>query len=341
MNKSKECPACKSSKLEMLKQMHYTLPDVEERDSATGELTSKYERLSIYFNKIQKNGNSAEFNIMLCNSCGLIFLYPRFSAEEIREKYKIINDAGSANDRCKGSPAQNTEERSKRICSLLSGYGKCEKILDYGGAQGNNLKSFVEAKRSCHLTDYVHFDTISGVSYMGEDESSLKSGDSYDAILLCHVLEHAAEPVQLMRNISAYLSENGLLYVEVPLGCFNEWKWLDEPLTHLNFFSEESVQYILKKSGLDVIHISTELQWVTHGLMWCVNAIGRKSGKGIAVKCLSTRKQMMDPHGNIIAHLNRTIAATISIKGVSGVLRFALTHPIQFIKKLHARVQNR
>lgn len=117
----------------------------------------------------------------------------------------------------------------------------------------------------------MKYDCPKAIGYLGRDVSDLQTDEVFDVILLCHTLEHAIEPMRMISDLSSHLAEAGLLYVEVPLGCWKEWKSLNEPLTHVNFFSEESIFKCLSSTGLNIIHLSTAYQWVTHGKMWCIN----------------------------------------------------------------------
>jgi len=93
-----------------------------------------------------------------------------------------------------------------------------------------------------------------------------------------------------------HLRENGLLYVEVPLGAHTEWNELSEPLTHLNFFSEQSLVECLRLAGLQVIDISTRYVWVTHKKAWCVMALARPNNNTRPVPALSTKRQMSNQY---------------------------------------------
>jgi len=111
-----------------------------------------------------------------------------------------------------------------------------------------------------------------------------------------HTLEHVPKPTDFLRRLAAHLKEDGILYVEIPLGCFGEWKFLAEPLMHLNYFSEQSVWRCMEQAGLHPFHVDTSYQWVTHNKIWCVNLLGTKSPRDATRRPLATRKQMNRPN---------------------------------------------
>lgn len=79
---------------------------------------------------------------------------------------------------------------------------------------------------------------------------------TFDAILLTHVLEHCADPLQALRNAAALLRAGGKLTVETPNNraaglqqAGSVWRWLDVP-RHLNFFTPDSLLAICRQAGL-------------------------------------------------------------------------------------------
>lgn len=293
-----KCPMCNSKDLEVIKTTRFFYPGDRAKDHL---IDIKYVRLWILFEKILNSKSPVEFYSTLCRSCGFIFTNPRFTAEEISIKYAIINELGSVKKRFKEHPAFNLDRRAKRIYllirSLREAKGKPYRILDYGGALGYNLVPFVENGDACYILDYEKWNLASGIEYLGKDLTALQNDDSFDVILLLHTLEHVPKPNRFLQDILAHLSESGLLYVEIPLGCFREYKNLAEPLTHVNFFSEESIYKGLRSIGLSIVYLLTEYQWVTHGKMWCINIVGSRRKRENVITRYKTTKYQMDNIG--------------------------------------------
>ena len=44
----------------------------------------------------------------------------------------------------------------------------------------------------------------------------LNANDKYDLIILSHVLEHIVEPTEFLKKVIQFLSDDGLIYIEVP-----------------------------------------------------------------------------------------------------------------------------
>lgn len=278
MQTMNDCPLCTSEKIEKLQEHVFKFPGGNVHGHL---LDATYVRLWILFERIAKTHDPIVFYSCLCRECGLIFTNPRFSTEDLTIKYETIVELGSVKCRLLHNPASNLDSRAKRIYKLVQQYYCSEslpkpRILDYGGASGYNLIPFVDTLE-CGILDYEKWDLPKGISYLGKDISDLDEGDQFDVILLLHTLEHVLKPKLFLEELCNSVNDQGVIYVEVPLGCFREWQFLNEPLTHINFFSEESLYKCFQYCGLHIIHLSTSYQWVTHGKMWCLNIIGSKT----------------------------------------------------------------
>jgi len=296
MKEASYCPICNSEKILLLKEHSFKFPggDIENH-----LMDANYTRLWIFFEKIAKARDKFRFFVMLCKKCGFIFLNPRFTDNEMKTKYETINQIGSVKYRLSKNPEFYLDKRAYRVYKLINKYYKHDtinkpKLLDYGGASGYILKNFI-GKFECTILDYQKWDLNEDIKYLGRDLLDLSESDKFDVIFVLHTLEHVIKPKEFIQRIITHLTKNGIIYVEVPLGCFYEWEKLKNPITHINFFSEESLYKCFNLCGLDVLHLRTSAQWVTHGKMLCLNIIGFKDSfeKPIPISnILSTKVQM-------------------------------------------------
>lgn len=85
--------------------------------------------------------------------------------------------------------------------------------------------------------------------------------NTYDVVLMMHVLEHCLDPVKAISNTKKLLGPGGRLIVEVPNNACHgiqqfgaTWHWLDVP-RHLNFFTEKSLRQLMESEGLRVSQV--------------------------------------------------------------------------------------
>lgn len=79
----------------------------------------------------------------------------------------------------------------------------------------------------------------------------------YDIIILCEVLEHMREPARAMDMIKNLLNKNGALYLKTQLVTaeseFLDW-WYKEDLTHINFYSFVTIEYLKNIFNKEIIY---------------------------------------------------------------------------------------
>ena len=82
----------------------------------------------------------------------------------------------------------------------------------------------------------------------------------YDLFTLYHVIEHLADPIGMLRQLSEWLSPNGLVSLTFPNGdylparrtSFKEFSWVFYP-GHLQYFTLFSISRLLEKLGMKVV----------------------------------------------------------------------------------------
>ncbi len=163
------------------------------------------------------------------------------------------------------------------------------KILDVGCAQGSFLNllhtNFYVPKENLFgnetnkaFRNYCRFEYEIECNNKPMDQQNQK----FDIISYYHVLEHIQQPEKELKNAIAQLTENGLLYISVPL-------WFDEleessgamivknnesdpfeeyyHLNHCNVFSIQSFTNLLNKFNLEILKLDT--------IMYCYTILCR------------------------------------------------------------------
>ena len=94
-----------------------------------------------------------------------------------------------------------------------------------------------------------------GVERLGSCLSDVPEGRRFDAIVCSHVLEHLADPCEVLLALREHLASTGVLYVEVPLEIWLEPPLQPEPVTHVNFFAPQTLRFLLERAGFRVLQV--------------------------------------------------------------------------------------
>lgn len=113
-----------------------------------------------------------------------------------------------------------------------------------------------EAAESCPWVDHY---------YVGPLESKVKEIGAlgpFDVVSMTHVIEHLPDPVQVLRQCSALLADQGMVFVSAPFrpagwspsAPFELWKhWsLNHTPAHLQYFNRKSMERCAIRSGLQL-----------------------------------------------------------------------------------------
>ena len=259
------CPICHSRDLIKLKNYLFKKSTYPESS-----------RVRLIFTEILKNKENCNFYVNFCQKCGFIFLNPRFSEDD----YKIIFKTKEMNITADLKEYQRFSKAYKLINKFYkTNFQNKPKVLDYGGQNGSFLIPYIKNYK-CFLIDYYKYKLPKFIQYLGRNSDDLKGNDIFDIIFSIRVLEHVNNPRELITDLVNNLHEDGILYIQVPFGCLNEWRSLYHPVSHINFFSEESLYKCLKLSGLNVIYLKTSFYRTkkrTAG--WKIDIVGTKRKK--------------------------------------------------------------
>ncbi len=237
----------------------------------------------------------------LCGSCGFLFANPRFSEQEIELKYQRVyqrfvgggaEEVPDARSRRDAARARAKAEYVRDVVMWHSPGRKKLRVMDYGGQDGVNCIPLVEAGHSGFVVDYLNRPMPTGIERLGKDLGDVKASERFDVVLIIHTLEHLVEPLRMIRKLAAHMGEDGLIYMEVPLGVWREYKEVREPMMHINFFSEQSMWHLARLAGLDVVHLETRLQYACSGRLLCVNLLARKWPRQTMTRYRTSRSQM-------------------------------------------------
>lgn len=151
------------------------------------------------------------------------------------------------------------KRRYEKYYDLLSKYAKNGQLLDVGAAYGTGTKVFqhqgfnVEAvepdeDKANYLENFLNIPV-----HAHSIEEFVLQKKNYDLIIFAHCLEHLDNPALVMSHIKNLLTENGMLYLEVPI-LWNYVSWSDALyLAHKSNFTEENINRLVTNNGFEIL----------------------------------------------------------------------------------------
>lgn len=247
------CPVCESLRWQTLGKRTWKQSDLPKLDPVLQR------RLRVLYEVWCPGANEFTATSELCLECGLVIYAPRPSAEEIDAKYRFLVSLGpdSAVAAVDSEYSQIRERTLFKILSPRLPKTTGNRLLDFGGGDGRLMRHFIDRGDTGFVIDYVR-ETIPGVTKLGDTLEQLAPDEKFCGIISSHVLEHVAEPLQILKRLVSHLEPDGRIFIELPMEIWKKPPLHPEPVTHVNFFTAESLRYMMVKAGLDVEVCQTE-----------------------------------------------------------------------------------
>lgn len=205
---------------------------------------------------VEQFGPPSQFKLVKCQDCGLVYLNPRPSPEQMKDYYPAAyyEDLASIN---KDLYRWYQQERLHK----LQAHSKGGRLLDVGCNDGLFLYLAAQAgweakgvemaeSSAAYAREVLKLDVFTGqlteVNFPAQH---------FDIVTFWHVLEHLHDPLRELREANRIMKPDGLLVVEVPniaswqARLFStNWRALDVP-RHLYHFSPASLPAVLAAAG--------------------------------------------------------------------------------------------
>lgn len=234
------------------------------------------------------------FHLDRCRDCGHIFLREQFTPEQLGDlytnyyprssfsvdNYKAYRETSGFLAWLDGDKAGCHRWVPENVRVLDIGCGFCE-ALGYHQARGCEVWGCEADENSKKFADRYGFNFRQGLFNPDDYEP-----EYFDYVTMNHVLEHTANPVEVLRSVYRVLKPGGHLIIAVPqASCIERytfghlWTGWQTPF-HLHFFSKKSMDSACRQAGFSVIRtfghtVSASLfaQWV---LLFIHGSAGKK-----------------------------------------------------------------
>jgi 2-polyprenyl-3-methyl-5-hydroxy-6-metoxy-1,4-benzoquinol methylase len=205
--------------------------------------------------------SAADYRVVRCDDCGLIFLNPQPSDDELAQ----VCTADSAAAKTTPATAAEYLRRISQYCGLTRG-----RLLEIGCGQGD----FLEAAEAAGWA-------VTGIEYSAarceQAARRLKSGrvhrdqlhqvslepEQFDVCIVSDVLEQVRSPIEFLRKIHRVLKPGGTLFVATPLigsaTASSRARGVEFSAHSLVYFDERTLQTALFKSGFRKIIVEDGL----------------------------------------------------------------------------------
>ncbi len=160
----------------------------------------------------------------LCRSCGMLWTSPRMTAASLGRFYAddyrpIYVGHAIAPDMFFADQVRHGHEMKAYIGQWVPDLAGAT-VFDVGCGAGGTLLSFIEAGwrgYGCDLGDsYLDRGRTAGLTLLAGDIDVLRPYAPARLVILSHVPEHLADPLQNLRKIREHLEPDGYLYIELP-----------------------------------------------------------------------------------------------------------------------------
>lgn len=206
--------------------------------------------------------------IVRCNNCGLIFANPRPSPQKIIEIYSQVEDhVYLAEEEGRVATFKNNLaeiSRYKRKGKLLDVECHVGTFLDIAKDYGYEVYGLEPSKWAA---EYCRNKRNIEVQECGLSEANLEDS-SFEVITMWDVIEHLTDPYKELRRANSLLRDDGILAITTMnvdsvfakvLGKHYPWYML----MHLYYFTPDTMEKILGKSGFRILEIKHHIRVVS------------------------------------------------------------------------------
>jgi len=208
------------------------------------------------------------FNLVKCNICGLVYINPRPTMQEMPKYYPKYYHARASGivevtDEHKDEMYPILKDRARSI----SAFKKNGRILDVGCGDGYFLNYMKDKGWETYGVEPEEVgskyakDVLKVNVFIGELKEACYPNKYFDVITLFEVLEHLHDPSANLSEIGRILKEDGLLVITVPnftgfaYKIFKERRIAIDAPRHLYHFSQITLCKILEKMEFKVLKI--------------------------------------------------------------------------------------
>lgn len=213
---------------------------------------------------------SAEYRIVRCQDCGLVFVNPQPGDEELARIYDANYFLGSEERMTSQAVSAMKQATAKLYLAEISRYHghRPGRLLEIGSGDGDLLAlaegggwQVTGVEYSPAACEKIRQRLKHGDVRCGELYQAGLAGDQFDLCVISDVLEHVRAPLDFLREIHRLLKPGGTLFIATP--SIDSWsarlmrqQWMEFKVEHLTYFDRQTLQTALFRSGFRQVIIN-------------------------------------------------------------------------------------
>lgn len=238
-------------------------------------------------NIIERSGSVRDYpsvGILECLNCGITF-----HAADLRHVVDYVNGTMTMAE-VNGSvePMAPDEDDKRRGAFIRRNFPSSKKsrisVLDFGSGYGNLIQELEHEFEieGIEIDDQARMESLKKGYRVHESlESVKKLNRKFDLITMIHVVEHLTDPVEVLKQLSSLLNENGSILIETPnaddallisYNClaFQNWTyWSHHPV----LFNFKGLSNLLDRAQLKCVssepvqryNLANHMYWLSQG----------------------------------------------------------------------------
>ena len=207
--------------------------------------------------------SAADCRVVRCDDCGLVFLNPQPSDDELARIYSADYFLGSNTEQNSQAVREIKQATARLYLSEISRYCGPDSghLLEIGCGDGDFLVTAQAAGWRVTGVDYsatacekARQRLKHGEVFCGELQSVCLAAEQFDLCVISDVIEHVRSPMDFLREIYRLLKPGGVLFIATP--SIDSWsarlmrqKWMEFKAEHLTYFDPQTLQTALFKSN--------------------------------------------------------------------------------------------
>jgi SAM-dependent methyltransferase len=207
--------------------------------------------------------STSDYRVVRCDDCGLVFLNPQPSDNELARIYNANYFLGSDSEEGRHVVGEIKQATARLYLSEIRRYHGPEngRLLEVGCGDGDFLVlaeadgwQVTGVEYSAAACEKARLRLKNGEVRCGKLQQAGMPAEQFDLCVISDVLAHIRSPLDFLREIHRLLKPGGTLFVATP--SIDSWsarflrqKWMEFKAEHLTYFDRQTLQTALFKSG--------------------------------------------------------------------------------------------